>query len=161
LKYALLACATALAFTKAAYAQEPVAAVYLCTVAEKAGIQSSHREGAPPPSAFAIDGPPTRFKMRIAPHRDGAEKYRLVELAYDGADRDPAEWDDENSVLHGEHVGDGGDFPAVEGQAFFTLKRTIHRNSDGDIAFYHAGFEAAGGEDTYLSVRWGRCRKTE
>lgn len=161
MRYALLVGSIALASTKAGYAQKPIAGIYLCTVVDKASISGLHFEGAGPPSASVKDGPPTRFKMQIAPTRKGAKKYRLIEIAYDGSDRDQAEWEDENSVLHNTYLGNGDVFNAVDGPAFLTLGHTRFPNSDGDLAFYHAGFEYAGGEDMHFSIRWGRCRKVE
>jgi hypothetical protein len=140
LRYALLAGAIALASTSAGYAQKSVTGTYLCTVVEKAGIGSLHLEGAGPPAAFVRDGPATRFKMRITPNRNHAKPYRLIEIAYEGSDRDQLELEDENSVLHSAYLGNGTDFYAVEGRAFLTLFRTRPGNSDGDIGFYHAGF---------------------
>lgn len=99
--------------------------------------------------------------MQITPIPKSVKKYRLTEIAYDGSDRDQAEWEDENSVLHGAYLGDGGVFNADDGPAFLTLAHTRFPNSDGDLEFYHAGFEYAGGEDEHLSVRWGRCRRVE
>ena len=50
------------------------------------------------------------------------------------------------------------DFRADEG--FFVLGPTVHSGVDGDLSFYHSGFEWAGGEDRFLSIRWGRCKKS-
>ena len=87
-------------------------------------------------------------------------RFRLLEIQYDGPDRDDSVWHTENSVLHGEYRGDGNLFVAFKDQAFFSFgKATAHKNSDGDFEFYHSGFEYPGGEDTKLSVRWGRCKK--
>jgi len=133
------------------------AGVYLCTVASKAGLARLHLEGAGPPSAFATDGPATKFKVRITPESKRRKRYRLVEIAYDGPDRDEAEWEDENTVLHSRYVGDGVLFHAIDGPDFFEMARAAHQ--DGNIEFYHAGFEHPGGEETNLSVRWGQCRK--
>ncbi len=135
------------------------AGIYLCTVLERAGIGSIHIEGSGPPEAFATKAPPTRFKIQIKPNRNRAKPYRAIEVAYDGPDRDQAEWEDANSVLHSVYLGNGEDFYAVDGPAFLSLYRTYPGNPDGDIGFYHSGFESPGGEDTNLSVRWGRCRK--
>ena len=88
-------------------------------------------------------------------------RFRLLEIGYDGADRDATQWQTENSILHAEYRGDGNSFAAIEDQAFLTFGKTRHKNSDGDFEFYHAGFEYPGGEDTMLSARWGRCKKIE
>ncbi|MES2001985.1 MAG: hypothetical protein V4444_06720 [Pseudomonadota bacterium] len=85
----------------------------------------------------------------------------MIEIAYEGPDRDRAEWEDKNSVLHSAYFGNGTDFYAADRPAFMTLYRTRPGHSDGDIAFYHSGFEYPGGEDENLAVRWGRCRKLE
>lgn len=137
------------------------AGTYLCTVMSRAGIRSIHIEGSGPPKAFAADRDPTRFKMRITPNRNRTRPFRMVEIAYDGPDRDQAEWEDANSVLHSAYLGNGTDFYAADRPAFMTLYRTRPGHSDGDIAFYHSGFEYPGGEDENLAVRWGRCRKVE
>jgi len=141
---------------------KPISAgVYLCTVLERAGIGSIHLEGAGPPEAFASKAPPTRFKIQIKPNRHRAKPFRVTEIAYDGPDRDQAEWEDANSVLHSVYLGNGQVYYAVHGPALLSLYRTYPGNTDGDIEFYHSGFESPGGEDTNLSVRWGRCRKVE
>lgn len=155
--HALLVSLIALASPSGGHATSPVAGVYLCTVAQKAGLARLHLEGAGDPSAFVEDKVPTRFKMQIRPDRKRPKRYRLVEIAYDGADRDPYEWEDENSVLHGTYSGDGRRFRAVDSPAFFVMARSP--NEAGDFEFYHAGFEHPGGEETNLAVRWGRCRK--
>ena len=155
----LLFGAVALASTSPGYAKQSLPGTYLCTVAEKAGIGSIHLVGSGPPAAFVREGPPTRFKMRIEPNRNRAKPYRLIEIPYEGSDRDQTTWEDENSVLHSAYLGNSTEFYAVDGPAFLTLFGTPPGNSDGDVGFYHAGFEHPRGEDTKLSVRWGRCRK--
>jgi hypothetical protein len=130
---------------------------YLCTVAQKAGLAGIHLEGAGSPTAFAKVGSATRFKVRIRPEPKRPKLYRLIEIAYDGPDRDGAEWEDENSALHSRYVGDGSLFHAVDGPDFFAMARGADK--DGNLEFYHAGFEHPGGEDTNLSARWGQCRK--
>lgn len=147
----------ALASTAGGHPLPKPAGDYLCTVEQKAGIASIHLEGAGAPSAFAKDGTVTRFKMRITKAPKKAKLYRLVEIAYDGPDRDQAEWEDEHSVLHSRYVGDGGLFHATDGPDFFAM--ATGADPDGNQEFYHAGFEHPGGEDTNLSVRWGQCRK--
>lgn len=159
MKFSTLVAAIAIAQTSTASAISDKGGTYLCTVAQKAGIASQHREGAGPPSAFRYDGPPTRFKMAISPIDDVKAQFRLIELPYDGADRDQAVWQTENSVLHGEYRGDGNSFTASEDQAFFAFGKTHQTDNDGDYEFYQAGFEYPGGEDTNLSARWGRCKK--
>ena len=131
---------------------------YLCTTVVRAGVTSVHLERAGPPSAFASDDAPTRFKMRITPNNDTAKPFRVVEIPYEGADRDPYEWQDENSVLHDTYYGDEGTFRTVGLPAFLDLYGANPGHPDGDIEFYHAGYELPGGEDTQLAVRWGRCR---
>ena len=135
---------------------------YLCTVAEKASIESSHLDEAGSPAAVSQRNVATRFKIEISERDDGqSDKLSLVELPYDGPDRDPTEWQTRNSVLHSSYVERGSGFQStdVEAEGFFVLGPTVHSNADGDFAFYHSGFEWAGGEDTYLSIRWGRCKK--
>ena len=137
---------------------------YLCTVAEKASIESNHTEGAGPPAAVAYDTPATRFRIGISKVQSGGQqRLQLDELPFDGAGRDTTDWHTPNSVLHAPYLGDGQSFHATEedAEAFFVLGGpTVHSNADGNLSFYHSGFEWAGGEDTYLSVRWGRCKKT-
>lgn len=137
----------------------PSAGDYRCTVAEKASIESNHTEGSPPPVAVIEQRLPTRFLIRIAAGPDNA--LLLTELPYDGADRDQREWHTPSSVIHGTYSWSGDSFRSDEDgeEAFFALHPTVHSNADGDLSFYHSGFEWAGGEDTYLSIRWGRCRK--
>ncbi len=159
MKFALLIGAVAIAHANMASAKYDNSGTYLCTVSAKAGIAGLHLERAGPPSAWKYEGPATRFKMQITPIDLKAFKFSLKELEYTGEDRDPGEWQDENSVLHGEYQGDGNSFVALEDQAFFSFGTTRHKNSDGDFEFYHSGFEYPGGEDTNLSVRWGRCKK--
>lgn len=132
---------------------------YLCTVAEKTSISQTHLEDSPPPAAVIDSSLPTRFPIAISVEGDG--DYRLVELPYSGSDRDPYEWHSEMSVIHGEYRGNGESFRStVTGEeAFFVIGRTVHANRDGDLVFYHSGFEWAGGEDLSLSSRWGRCSK--
>lgn len=134
---------------------------YLCTVAEKASIESSHMEGAGPPKAVLDNQLPTRFRVSISADVGKGSALQLVELPYDGPDRDPYEWHTQNSVIHSVYVGDGTSFNASDAEAkgFFELRPTIHSNSDGTLAFYHSGFAWAGGEDAVLSVRWGRCKR--
>lgn len=132
---------------------------YLCTVAQKTAIAQTHLEGGPPPTAMIDNTSPTRFPIAVSVTEEG--DYRLVELPYDGPDRDQSEWHTEMSVLHGEYRGDGERFRSTGEweQGFFVIHRTLHSNADGDLGFHHAGFEWAGGEDHSLSSRWGRCRK--
>lgn len=132
---------------------------YLCTVAEKTSISQTHLEDSPLPAATVDDSPPTRFPIAISVEGNG--DFRLVELPYTGSDRDPYEWHSEMSVIHGEYRGDGESFrsTAVGEEGFFVIGRTVHANPDGNLEFYHSGFEWAGGEDLSLSSRWGRCLK--
>ena len=135
---------------------------YLCTVAEKSSIASSHMEGAGPPEAVIDNQLPTKFRVGITKEDvDDGSTLRLLELPYDGLNRDSYEWHTPNSIIHTAHVGDGTRFSSsdAEAEGFFVLAPTMHSNADGDLAFYHSGFEWAGGEDTLLSVRWGRCKR--
>ncbi|QLC21225.1 hypothetical protein HFP51_02895 [Parasphingopyxis sp. CP4] len=140
--------------------QNEIVGEYLCTISARAGIASFHFEDADPPEAFVDNELPSRFRMRITGDTDGAQQYRAFEIEYDGEDRVPQQWHTNNSILHSTYLGDGALFHATEDPAFFTLQRTMHSNRDGSLSFYHTGFEYMGGEDTHLSVRWGRCRKT-
>ena len=99
--------------------------------------------------------------MRIS--RDGTDKtqFRMVELPYLESDRNPVDWHTQNSVLHSPYVGNGIEFSALEDQAFVSFHKTVYKNEDGDMSFYHAGFAWAGGEDSFLLARWGRCKLTE
>ena len=128
---------------------------YLCSTEQRAYLASDHREGADTPRAAVNESRPTTFKMQIVTDATGPTRFRAVELPYEGADRDRAEWQDEKSVLHGIYVGTDGVFRPVNSTAFLTVKA----NQAGDLAFYHAGFELPGGEDTQLAIRWGRCKK--
>ena len=135
---------------------------YLCTVAEKASIESSHLEDSGPPKAVLNDQLPTRFMVRISAETiNGRSSLRLIELPYDGPHRDPSEWQTPNSVLHSPYFGNGERFRSTDeyDAGSFVLHPTIHTGPDGDFSFYHSGFEAAGGEDSILSIRWGRCKK--
>ena len=133
---------------------------YLCTVAEKASIEGNHTEYSPPPKAVIEDRLPTRFRIRIA--NEERQGLRVIELPYQGADRDGTEWHTENSVIHSPYSWNGTSFSSTEkgSEAFFVLGPTVHSSDDGNLAFHHSGFEWAGGEDNFLSIRWGRCRKT-
>ena len=136
---------------------------YLCTVAEKASIESIHLEGSGPPSAVAERNLTTRFRIDISKVQiGGQQRLRLDELPFDGANRDSIEWHTANSVLHSSYLGDGESFHTAQKdtEGFFVLGPTVHSSADGDLSFYHSGFEWAGGEDTRLSVRWGRCKRT-
>lgn len=136
---------------------------YLCTVSEKASIARLHLEDAPPPAAMSESRISTKFRIGINEQKiGGGTRLQLVELPYDGPDRDPYEWHTQNSVIHNPYVGNGTSFQSSDAAAegFFVLSPTIHSNADGDLEFYHSGFEWAGGEDTVLSVRWGRCKRT-
>lgn len=155
-----LTIAIALSFAGSANAQGKIEGDYICTVTEKASIASIHLEDAGPPKAIVDDQLPTRFKLRIARSGQFGDKFRLIEVPYNGDDRDLTDWHTTNSVLHGPYVGNGKSFLGTgdNANAFFVLGPTIHSNDDGVLAFYHSGFEWAGGEDTKLSIRWGRCK---
>lgn len=143
----------------AAQAQDTTNGDYLCTVAEKAGIASIHLEGASPPEAYVEEDLPTRFLIRIADSDNAAGAHSLVELPYGGPDLDQRDYGTPFSVIHETYYGDGVEFAALQAPSYFSLFETVHGNADGDLAFYHLGFEYPGGEDTELAVRWGRCRR--
>ena len=138
--------------------QYEVAGDYICTISENVGIASAHTEGSGPPKAFTDSLTPWRFKMRITREAEDKSQYRMIELPYTSPDRNVYEWHTENSVLHSPYIGDGVEFAALEDQAFVSFHKTIHENEDGDMSFYHAGFAWAGGEDSRLLARWGRCK---
>lgn len=148
----------ALASGEAATVDAGMIGEYLCTVAEKASIERLHLEGSGPPAASIDTRASTRFKVRIS--QIDERTMRLTELPYDGADRDRIEWHTQNSVIHQTYSGDGKSFSSTEkdAEAFFVIGSTVHSNPDGNLEFYHSGFEWAGGEDTSLSIRWGRCK---
>ena len=146
---------TLVACTQAASTAADTANIYICTVAEKAGIASNHLENGPPPSAFLGTELATRFKIKIVSENDNS---LLMEIPYDGPDYDVVDYGSPSSVLHDTYRGDGREFKSEDDQSFFSLFETIHSNEDGDLAFYHAGWEYPGGEDTTLAVRWGRCK---
>jgi hypothetical protein len=134
-------------------ASSDLAGAYICDVNQKAGIGSWHLEGAPEPSSFRDDSV-TRFAMTIADTKVGKPRYKIVEAAYDGPKRDQAIWQTANSVFHSAYVSDDGqNFVATEDQGFLR----IAPHFKGGLWFYHAAFEYPGGEDTNLSVRYGRC----
>jgi hypothetical protein len=135
---------------------------YLCTVSEKASIARQHLEDAAPPAAVSQNGISTKFRIGISEQEnEGETGLQLVELPYGGPDRDPYEWHTQDSVIHNPYVGDGRRFLSSdkEAEGFFVLGPTMQSNADGDLEFYQSGFEWAGGEDTLLSVRWGRCKR--
>lgn len=132
---------------------------WLCTVAEKAGIASTHLEDAPAPKAYVNHEQPTRFKIRVALSAKNNRQLRIDELPYSGPDRDPREYDTEFSVLHDSYYGEDGYFASKERWGHFNLRKTARNDGDGDYGFYHSGFEYPGREDTELAVRWGRCKR--
>ena len=136
-----------------------VAGQYVCTVAEKASIQSLHLEGANSPVAVAQNN--LAYKFLIAISETEQAEMQLIELPYNGPGADPTEWQTQNSILHIPYLGDGQTFKSTDSDDLgsFVLGPTVHTSPSGDLAFYHSGFEWAGGEDTHLSIRWGRCRK--
>lgn len=134
---------------------------YLCTISENAGIASAHTEDSGPPKSFSKNTTLWKFKLRISRDAKDETKYRMIEIPYLGADRNPTDWHTPNSVLHSPYVGNGVEFTALEDQAFVSFHKTIHKNEDGDMSFYHAGFAWAGGEDSFLLARWGRCKLDE
>lgn len=136
---------------------------YLCTVAERAAIERLHLEDAGPPEATSEPRfgtpPPTRFKIGISAGQD--RTLRLIELPYDGSDRDQTDWGTQNSVIHGTYSGTNGSFRSAldDPEAYFVLgATTVRPHADGNREFYHSGFAWAGGEDKVLSVRWGHCK---
>jgi|CXWL01.1.fsa_nt_gi hypothetical protein len=150
-----IAAAVALYATDA-MAEHPFVGQYICTVMQKAGIGGTHLEGAPTPSAFLADAG-NRFRIGVIAERDG---FTIRELPYNGADRDRAEWHTPNSVLHSDYYGDAGEddtISALVDQGF--LRFDSADRATGALWFYHAGFEYPGGEDTNLSVRFGRCER--
>jgi hypothetical protein len=132
------------------------AGFYLCTVADKAGINFNHMPGSGGAAAFVDTEGPTTFKIQIAPRKGRPGIFRLLEVAYDGSDRSRLELEDQNSVLHESYSGDGNRFRSAS-DAFFHLGPSMNRS--GELQFSHAGYEHPGGEDTNLAVRWGRCRR--
>ncbi|MCA8906280.1 MAG: hypothetical protein H6847_13010 [Hyphomonas sp.] len=124
---------------------------YLCEVKQKAGIRSYHLENSGPPEAYVDSEVPTRFLIRVA-EAGGSGGLSVSELPYDGDLRDQHLWQTDSTVLHGTYHGDGFDFRSDEDALF-----TISSRPDGVAPFYHMGFEYLGGEDTFLSVRWGTC----
>ena len=141
------------ALAPTAYAQPLLhAGTYLCTSEQRAGVGATHLENAPPPSAFAEHA---RFQFRIAVTRNGAD-YRLVEAPYDGPGHSDYQWEDDNSTLHAAYLGDGSHFEAADGHGFIDFA-LVRAGWGGELQFFHAGYEYAGGEDETLSVHWGRC----
>ena len=144
--------------TPNAYARNLATGYYVCTVDQKAGVGGVHIEGAGPPSAF-IARARNRFALSVTrlspPSQSNGGSYRIEEVPYSGPDRDNAEWQDSNSVLHSEYLGDGSDFTAAHDQGF--LRLGVEDVSAGTIWFFHSGFEYPGGEDVNLSVRYGTC----
>lgn len=137
-----------------AHAEDRVGDEYLCSVREKAGIATLHHEDAPPPKAFT-DRATKRFALRLSEPTGGDKRFLIIEIAYEGPDRDKREYQTPNALLHSKYVGDGRNFTAVEDQGFLRL---IPIN-DTRFEFYHSGFEYPGGEDADLSVRWGACER--
>jgi len=141
-------------------AEHPFVGDYLCTVSEKASISSTHLENAGPPTAVIDKHLPTRFRMRISPVKHPKGKFQLTEINYKGTDFDQMSWHTIKSIFHGPYFGDGSRFVANdETDGVFSISQTRHANKDGDLSFYHSGFEWAGGDDTRLSIRWGRCKR--
>jgi hypothetical protein len=68
-----------------ASAQAIEAGTYLCGVEQRAGISSTHIEGAGPPRAHS-DAEHYRFRIAVAAVGDTGQ-LRIVELPYDGPDR--------------------------------------------------------------------------
>jgi hypothetical protein len=137
---------------------------YLCTVARRAALERIHVEDAGPPEATTEplfgSRPPTRFRIGIS--RGEGATLHLTELRYAGTDRDQTEWHTPNSVIHSRYSGSGGSFTSApeDPEAFFVLGSPVGSHADGNREFYHSGFAWAGGEDSVVSVRWGRCKKT-
>ncbi|MEP0190586.1 MAG: hypothetical protein ABJP70_08185 [Erythrobacter sp.] len=135
---------------------------YLCTVAEKASIESLHLEGSAPPNAVSQSNVGTKFRIHIFEHDDDqGNGQKLIELPYDGPGRDPTLWQTQNSVLHSPYAGVDGSFQSTDAETkgVFILAPTVHSGADGELSFHHSGFEWLGGEDNFLSIRWGRCKE--
>ena len=136
---------------------------YLCTVVERASIERLHTEDAGPPEASVEpmfgSQPPTRFKIGIS--RGAGQVLQLIELPYSGADRDLTEWHTPNSVIHNSYKGIGGSFSPTENGpgGVFVLGEAAAPHVSRDRQLCPSGFGWAGGEDTVLAIRWGRCKK--
>ncbi len=139
-------------------APQDITGDYICTMTEHAGVASSHMEGSGQPKAFHDSSLAWKFKLRVGRDEKNRSKYRMIELPYSGLDREPTDWHTDNSVLHSPYVGNGIEFSALQGQAFVSFHKTVHESEDGDMSFYHSGFAWAGGEDSFLLTRWGRCK---
>lgn len=157
----VLVFAFTVAGTEPMHSQPGLVGDYLCTIVEKASIGTTHLEGAPPPKAFINDRLLMRFGLRITYDGKDRSTYKMVEIPYEGPDRDLTDWHTENSVLHSVYVGDGTTFKATDSDGFVRFHATVHSNEDGGFSFSHGGYEWAGGEDGHLSIRWGRCKKIE
>ena len=93
------------------------------------------------------------FRMKITAPQGKSNKYKIIELPYDGPDKD---LQDGYIFLLNDYVGDGSIFHALRGPGFLTFK-----GGEGHYQFYQAGLESPGGEDTQLAARWGRCTKEQ
>ena len=151
MRHATFASILVIATVLTASAENAASGIYLCSVEQRAGIGSTHVSDDAPAS-FTDESPHYRFRIQIV---EEGETQRVVELAYDGADRSRSEWHTPNSTLHAPYVGVGGEFHATEDLAFLYLSPA--RPGDGRRAFYHAGFEYPGSVDTVLSTRFGYC----
>ena len=151
---------TSLSEDKDWVAPQDITGDYICTMTENAGVASNHTEGSGPPKAFSDSSTSWKFKLRVSREREDKSKYRMIELPYSGLDREPRDWHTDNSVLHSPYIGDGIEFSALQDQAFVRFHKTVHKNETGDMSFYHSGFAWAGGEDSFLLTRWGRCKLT-
>jgi hypothetical protein len=125
---------------------------YLCTVERKAGVSTSHLEGAGLPETFASS---ELYRFRIVVTSD-AGRFRIVEAPYDGPERSAHQWEDDNSTLHGAYVGDGHRFTSETEPGFLVVGPD---RWGSELQYYHAGHEYAGGEDKHVSVHWGRCTR--
>ncbi len=128
-----------------------------CTVHQQAGISSIHLEGADPPRAYEEQDVNTTFGMRIDTSPDSNNPFVASETEDRGEHPDRAQYHTNYSLLHSAYYGDGFDFTAAEDQGFLRL----HHQKNGNIFFYHSGFEYPGGEDVRLSVRFGECETAD
>lgn len=136
-----------------AEAESSITGTYSCTVFEKAGIASTHLENSAPPEAFAEHDVRSTFAIEIQETESVALPYLVIETLDRGKNPDRTEYDSEFSLLHSPYHGDGANFTAKEDQGFLRLFFRL----DGNLSFYHAGFEYPGGVDVRLSVRFGEC----
>jgi hypothetical protein len=136
--------------TPVAWGQTIEVGTYLCTVEKRTGVSMTHLEGSPPPEVFVDALGKVKFRLKV----ERGPGYVVTELPYDGPDASRMTWHTENAILHSPYLGDGWQFAAQDDQAFLRMHKSLEPNA---VWFWHSGFEYAGGEDTHLTVRWGRC----